>query len=204
MSRTAATLFAVVFASNFAAAQCVVPGPHGPAVVPSPQPQRFIQPWEGQYPVHVTANKIVSVDPNTGAVNTQNRQIDNTAYQYGRNESQNNGTKRWVRRPVHNAQGRVIGYQEGWVWNNTYTGQEHGDLVSYTPNGLRMDGQPNQGRPNPGGVHENIRSYSVQPGNQQQPGNGRPQTGGIHENIRSFSPQQPGGIHKNIRSFSVQ
>lgn len=196
MSRN--SLFAsalILIVANVAAAQVVIPGPNGPTIVP---PQRFIPLSEGQFPVYVTPNEVVGVNPTTGGLDTQNRQIDNTAYQYGRHESQFNGTKRWVRRPVHNAQGQVVGYQEGWVWRNSYTGQEHGELVNYTPNNLGGVNNQHQSRSvgggGGGGVHKNIQTFDA------------PQ-GGVHRNRQSFSPApgaKAGGVHKNIQSFSVQ
>lgn len=195
-------------------AQVVLPGPNGPRVVspsygqvrplpypvrpmphPAPQPPpRFIPPAHGQYPVYVSPNEIVGVNPETGGLDTQNRQIDNTVYQPGRDSSQNNGTKRWVRRPVYNSQGQQVGYQEGWVWNNSYTGQEHGELSNYTPNGL--GGVNGQHQSTSAGVHENVQSYNVQ----------RPTQGGVHKNTQQYSPapKAGGGVHKNIQSYSVQ
>ena len=169
MSRKAILLTAtlVLGFNSLLVAQVVVPGPNGPRVfspyqpiaplphpvqpLPHPvqPPPKFIPPSYGQYPVYVSPNEIVGVNPQTGGIDTQNRQIDNTVYQPGRNSSQNNGTKRWVRRPVYNAQGQEVGYQEGWVWNNSYTGQEHGELSNYTPNGLSLGGVVGGG-----GVHE--------------------------------------------------
>ena len=108
MSRKPATLiaFIVIAASHFAAHVASAGGCSGGR----PQP-RFIPPSHGQYPVYVSPNEVTGINPITGGLDTQNRQIDNTAYQYGRNESQNNGTKRWVRRPIYNSRGQVVGYQ---------------------------------------------------------------------------------------------
>lgn len=194
-----------------ATGQVVIPGNTGPVVIPSSRPH-VIPRTQGQFPVYVTPNVIVGINPVTGGVDTQNRQIDNTAYQYGRHESQFNGTKRWVRRPVYNAQGQVVGYQEGWVWINSYTGQEHGEMVNYTPNGQGgvNSGHQTFAQPSgPGGVHQNVQSYSAQPQSQPQPQTGAPsgQPGGVHENVQSYGvPSQPnaGGVHKNIQSYSVQ
>jgi len=143
------------------------------------------------------------VNPVTGGLDTQNRQIDNTAYQHGRNESQHNGTKRWVRRPVYNTHGQQVGYQEGWVWINSYTGQEHGELSNYTPNGRGGVNQGNQTKSvGGGGVHENVQSYSA-----QQQGT-QPQSG-VHKNHLQYSPAptppaKSGGVHRNVQSYSVQ
>jgi hypothetical protein len=178
MSNTTAilALLTIVTASNVTLAQTVVPGPGGPRVMP-PQSQQYIPPSQGQYPIYVSPNEITGINPETGGYDTYNRQIDNTVYQVGRNESQNNGTKRWVRRPIHNAQGQVVGYQEGYVWINSITGQEHGELTNYTPNGL-------------GGVNNQHQSRSVQGGG----------AGGVHRNVQSYSMQPAGGVHKNVQS----
>ncbi|MCA9185263.1 MAG: hypothetical protein R3E01_18895 [Pirellulaceae bacterium] len=121
------------------------------------QPPVFVQPiyqpqplpaFPGQFPVYVTPNQDVGTNPYTGGMDTANHQVDNTYFQNGRNESANNGTRRFVRRPVYDANGNVVGYQEGYVWINSVTGQEHGDLINYTPN-------------NKGGVHKGIQQFSV-------------------------------------------
>ena len=57
-----------------------------------------------------------------------------SAFQQGREQSKYNGTQRFERRPVYGANGRIIGYQQGQVWQNSITGQEHSDMTSYTPN----------------------------------------------------------------------
>lgn len=162
-----------------------------PQPVPQPQPQPhpgFIPPSQGQYPIYVTPNEVVGVNPHTGGLDTQNRQIDNTVLQHGRNESQNNGTKRWVRRPIHNAHGQVVGYQEGWVWNNSYTGQEHGELVNYTPNGQGGVNEQYQSRSvQGGGVHKNIQSFGAQPTRHSPTTKTSPALGGVHKNLHSFS-----------------
>ena len=158
------TLIAVVViaaASNIATAQQIVPGSNGPQIMPSPVSGRYIPVSEGQYPIYVSDNKVTGINPQTGGWDTENRQIDNTVNQIGRNESQNNGTKRWVRRPVHDAQGKVVGYQEGYVWNNSYTGQEHGELINYTPNGSGGVNSQYQSRSAAPGVHRNHHTYGV-------------------------------------------
>ncbi|NNE00786.1 MAG: hypothetical protein HKN47_26010 [Pirellulaceae bacterium] len=98
-------------------------------------------------PSVVTPNQITSINPQTGGLNTTNQQLNNTVWDPGRNISQFNNTRRWVRRPVYNTRGQISGYQQGWVWNNSFTGQEHGNLQSYTPNQF-------------GGVHEGGVAYS--------------------------------------------
>lgn len=177
-----------ICAVTAANAQIMVHGPHGPVVVPSQgQHAMAFRPQYGQYPPFsqhlrpqasgpaiVSSNQVSSVDLQTGAVNTSNFQIDHSTFAPGRADSMHNGTKRWVKRPIHNMSGQVVGYQEGWVWNNSMTGQEHGSLQNYTPNGL-------------GGVHvqQQIRSRA----NSSQ---------GIHPSQSSARPQ---GIHTQFQSY---
>lgn len=130
-------------------------------------------------PAIVTSNQVSSIDPFTGAVNTSNTQIDHSAFAAGRLESMNNGTKRWVNRPIYNSMGQVVGYQEGYVWNNSLTGQEHGNLTNFTPN-------------NSGGVH-------VQQQTRSRPSvsvsgsisNARPSTQGIHTQAHFYNRRLP-------------
>lgn len=176
-----------------------------PIIQPQPYPTgTYIPPSHGQYPIHVTPNEVIGVNPHTGGLDTQNRQIDNTVLQIGRNESQNNGTKRFVRRPIYNSQGQQVGYQEGWVWRNSITGQEHGELRNYTPNNKGGVNNQYQSKSVNPGVHTNKQSYSPVP----MP-NGQPQRSGVHKNVQSFgyqptpAPKNPGGVHKNVQSFGV-
>ena len=99
------------------------------------------------YPVLVSPNEISGINPWTGGLNTRNGQVDNTYFDYGRNGSQYNGSKRWVNRPIYDSYGNISGYSQGYVWNNSLTGQEHGNVRDVTGNGL-------------GGQHETIRAYS--------------------------------------------
>lgn len=175
-------------AASSASAQVMVHGIHGPVVVPSHgQSVTVFRPQHVQHPsishhVHhqpsgpaiVSSNQVSSVDPLTGAVNTSNIQIDHSTFAPGRVESMNNGTKRWVTRPIHNSFGQVVGYQQGWVWNNSMTGLEHGNLQNFTPNGLggmhvqqqtRSRGNSSGGVPisssisRPQGIHTQFHSY---------------------------------------------
>ena len=102
-------------------------GPYSPPVM-----QQFQRP---SVPLHVTPNTYLGRNPYTGGIDTQNHQTNNTYYDLGRNGSQFNGTQRWVDRPVYGANGQIIGRQTGHVWNNSFTGQEHGNLQSQTLNG---------------------------------------------------------------------
>lgn len=101
-----------------------------------------------QYPVYVTPNEFAGINPWTGGLNTRNGQIDNTYFDHGRNGSQYNGSKRWVNRPIYDARGNISGYTQGYVWRNSFTGQEHGNVRDVTNNGL-------------GGEHETARMYST-------------------------------------------
>jgi len=101
-----------------------------------------------QHPVYVTPNEFAGFNPFTGGLNTRNGQIDNTYFDRGRSGSQYNGSKRWVNRPIYDAYGNVSGYSQGHVWNNSLTGQEHGNVRDVTNNGH-------------GGQHETARLYST-------------------------------------------
>ena len=127
----------------------VIPGTTFPGQIVYP-PNNFGRP---SVPVGVTPNTVTGWNPQTGGLNTTNSQVNNTFYDPGRNMSQFNNSRRWVRRPVFGTAGQVTGYQEGFVWNNTFTGQEHGNLQSYTPN-------------QQGGVHQGNVAYSMAPGHE--------------------------------------
>ena len=132
----------------------VVPSYPSPGVQPSyPRPivsGPQVYPPQPQYPVVVTPNQFNGYNPNTGGINTSNTQIDNTAFDPYRNNSQFNGSKRWVsNRPIYK-NGQIVGYQQGWVWNNSVTGQEHGTVKNFTPN-------------EHGGVNEGSHTYSIAP-----------------------------------------
>ena len=86
------------------------------------------------HPVYITPERFNGYTP-WGGINTRNHQVNNTYFDYGRNGSQYNGTRRWINRPVYDTYGRVTGYQQGHVWNNSITGQEHGNVNTVTPNG---------------------------------------------------------------------
>lgn len=86
-------------------------------------------------PVHVGPTHVTGYNPWTGAVHTHNNQINNTAFDFGRNQSMNNGTRRVVNRPVRDQWGNITGFERGVVWNNSFTGQEHGQTTITRPNG---------------------------------------------------------------------
>ena len=123
----------------------------GPYPTPQPNPVTYPTPVNGAYPsfpVHVTPVRFDGVNPFTGGVDSRNEQVNNTYYDPFRDASKNNGTRRFVRRPIYDSQGNVTGYQEGHVWTNSVTGVEHGELKNVTDNGL-------------GGKHEQIQVNSV-------------------------------------------
>ncbi len=97
-------------------------------------PAQTIYPGRVSGPVYVTPTQFNGYNPQTGGWDTRNSQVNNTYYDYGRDASRYNGTSQYVRRPVYNSAGQVVGYEQGEVWRNTYTGQEHGNLKTYTPN----------------------------------------------------------------------
>ena len=102
-----------------------------------------------QYPAHVTPDQFDGYNPYTGGIDTRNEQVGNTYYDRHREASKNNGTRRWVRRPIYDAHGKVSGYQEGYVWKNSVTGIEHAELQNVTAN-------------DKGGTHRQIEVRSVQ------------------------------------------
>ena len=85
-------------------------------------------------PVYVTPDRVTHYNPWNGAIHTHNEQINDTAFDFGRNESRNNGSRRYVNRPIRDAWGNITGYERGWVWNNSLTGQEHGETTIVRPN----------------------------------------------------------------------
>lgn len=145
------------------------------------------------FPVQVTPNQVTSVNQWTGGLNTANQQINNTAYTPGRLQSANNGTGRYVNRPVYNNFGQITGYQQGYVWNNSLTGQEHGQVNTVTPNGL-------------GGVNNTATSYMTNgrppTGQTQQGSAGRPTSRPAAPAVRV--PTQGGGIRVPSSTFPTK
>ena len=109
-------------------------------------PQRVLPPhWAlPQHPVIVTGNRTTGWNPYTGGTNTANEQVENTYFDPNRNAMRNNGSERFVQRPVYNEHGQIVGYERGYVWRNTITGAEHHELKTVTDNGQ-------------GGTHEQTR-----------------------------------------------
>ncbi len=83
-------------------------------------------------PMIVTPNQIDGYNPNTGQLHSSNVQIDHSATDPYREFSRDNGTRRYVKRPIYDTYGNLVGFQEGEVWNNSLTGQEHGVLNNTT------------------------------------------------------------------------
>lgn len=105
-------------------------GPSYPQVVPQTQPQGLI--YDRIQGGWVTPNVQTGINKQTLGIDTSNSQVDDSAFAFGREQGKAN--KRWVRRPVYGTNGQISGYQEGYVWTNPYTGQEHADMKNYTPN----------------------------------------------------------------------
>jgi len=131
-------------------------GPHGPSLgVPLGSGNRLNIPLPGQRfqrPLgYQTPTQVLGYGPR-GEIHTGNGQVMGSAYTPGRNVSQLNGSRRNVNRPVYDSFGNIVGYQQGTVWNNSLTGQEHGNVTTYTPNGT-------------GGTHQSQTLYSTAGGN---------------------------------------
>ena len=131
-------------------------GPNGPSIsfgtgggqnfnIPLPG-QRFAQPGTYHSPTQV-----LGYGPN-GQVYTGNGQVAGSYHTPGRNLSQMNGTQRYVEQPIYDSYGNLVGHQAGTVWNNSITGQQHGNMTTYTPNGT-------------GGHHQSTTQYSTAGGN---------------------------------------
>lgn len=86
-------------------------------------------------PVLTTPTQVTGVNATTGGLNTAGTTILNTALQPGRLESMNNGTMKQVSRPILDAQGKVIGFEQGVEWINSLTGQRHFEVNASTANG---------------------------------------------------------------------
>lgn len=86
-------------------------------------------------PVITTPTQITGVN-GLGGLNTAGTTVLNTAFVPGRLESMNNGTLKPVSRPILDAQGKVIGFEQGVEWINSLTGQRHFESTATTANGL--------------------------------------------------------------------
>lgn len=87
-------------------------------------------------PVLTTPTQVTGMNPTTGGLNTAGTTILNTALQPGRLESMANGTLKQVSRPILDAQGKVIGFEQGVEWINSLTGQRHFEVNASTANGV--------------------------------------------------------------------
>ena len=132
----------------------IIQGPNGLQIVPQqqyvppqqqyvPPQQQYVPPQQQYVPPQamvydriqggwVTPNAQAGINNQTGGIDTSNSQIADSAFANGREQGKAN--RRWVRRDVRDASGRVIGFQQGWVWNNPLTGQEHSQMQGFTPN----------------------------------------------------------------------
>jgi hypothetical protein len=93
-------------------------------------------PQTAPVPVLTTPTLPTGLNPTTGGINTAGTTILNTALQPGRLESMNNGTLKQVSRPILDAQGKVVGFEQGVEWINSLTGQRHFETNAQTANGL--------------------------------------------------------------------
>ena len=130
-------------------------GPGGPSLGIPSGGGRFNVPLRPRHnhhrPIYQSPGQVLGYGPQ-GQVYTGNGQVMQSALTPGRNMSQYNGTQRVVQQPIHDNFGNVIGYRQGTVWNNSLTGQQHGAMTTYTPNGT-------------GGYHQSTTQYSTAGGN---------------------------------------
>jgi hypothetical protein len=96
----------------------------GPA--PSPAPAR---------PIHIESGRFEGFTPD-GGINTSGVTVFDSVNDPFRDSSRFNGTMRRVNRPLRDSNGRIVGWQEGWAWQNDVTGQTHFEGQNVTNNGL--------------------------------------------------------------------
>ena len=119
---------------------------------PVPQPQVFPQRPHAQplphttYPpqtgmvydrIHggwVTPNQATGINSQTLGIDTSSAQVMDSAFHPDREQSKYNGTRRYVNNPVYGPNGNITGYEQGYVWQNSTTGQWHRDTKVVTPN----------------------------------------------------------------------
>ncbi len=132
-------------------------GPAGPSLgiplgnggqinVPLRRPGRMMN-----QPIYQAPGRVLGYGPQ-GQIYTGGGQVMGSVLTPGRDASQHNGTQRAVRQPIYDNFGNIVGYQQGTVWNNSITGQQHGNMTTYTPNGS-------------GGYHQSTTLYSQAGGN---------------------------------------
>jgi hypothetical protein len=100
--------------------------------------------------------RVTGYGPN-GEIHTGHTNIQGSAFTPGRNLGQLGETQQ-VQQPVYDHNGNVIGFQSGSTWQNPITGQQHGNVTTYTPNGT-------------GGMHQSTTMYSTAGGNITPRGN---------------------------------
>lgn len=133
-------------------------GPGGPSVSFGSGPTIHIPVggrFRGRRGFH-TPTQVTGYGPN-GEIHTGNTNVRGTAFTPGRNLGQLGGTQQ-VQQPVYDQHGNVVGFQSGDVWHNPITGQQHGNMTTYTPNGS-------------GGMHQSTTLYSTAGGNITPRGN---------------------------------
>lgn len=94
-------------------------------------------------PLFVTPNTPTNINPFTGGIDTSNLQINDSAFDPGRDAAMFNGTMRNVDRAIYDPFGNIVGRQQGVEWYNPTTGRWNGDLNNQTLNGM---GGVNHGR----------------------------------------------------------
>ena len=105
----------------------------------------------GNQPIYQSPGQVLGYGPQ-GQIYTGDGQVMGSAFAPGRNMSQHNGTQQVVQKPMYDNFGNIVGYQSGTVWRNSLTGQQHGNMTTYTPNGS-------------GGHHQSTTQFSTAGGN---------------------------------------
>lgn len=99
----------------------------------------------------VTPHRIARFNPHLGGWDTSNQQVSPSVYDPYREMSRNNGTMRYVQRPIYNRYGRVIGVSRGREWVNSVNGRRHWEYEDTTLNRF-------------GGVHQiNVAAVPMDP-----------------------------------------
>jgi hypothetical protein len=86
-------------------------------------------------PIATSPTTVTGVNATTGGLDTAGSTVLSTALQPGRLESMANGTLKQVSRPILDATGKVIGFEQGIEWINSITGQRHFEVTASTANG---------------------------------------------------------------------
>jgi len=113
-------------------------GGHRPTVTPVSYPKPIGMPapsWTYRNNRKIVTNPVVThYDPYTGAIHTRNHEVYESANDYGRDESRNNGTMRRVNKPIYDRFGNLTGWERGVEWYNSYTGQRHHETEKVSVN----------------------------------------------------------------------